>query len=213
VIGARFDARMSRLLLEANIKRLREERRGFNTRIFEAVYVASLDRTRRIKEIGFNKPGDLILDNFGAFLAALFSTPGTTVAFDARDITNNVRTLGTYRSNPFNGPSASYGSRFQLGSGSTTPARGNYIIETALPTAPESGVFGSGPGSYASGVVSCSSSVTAGGAGTVREAGWFGYWMDVTVAARTIMLFHDLISPVVPYVAGNVLTCAYSVNL
>jgi len=213
VIGARFDARMNRLLTEANIRRLLNEEPGRRRRLFEAVHVAALDPgTLRIKGIGFNEPFDLMLNNFGLWFAMLVSTPGATPTCTVTDTGNNARTLQAYGGNVFDNVN-SMGTRLQLGSSSTTPARTDIAIGTALPTAPESGVFGSGAGSYASGVVSWSASVTAGGAGTVRESGFFGYFGDNVGTLRTIMLFHDLISPVVPYVAGNVLTCSYSMNV
>jgi len=213
VIGARFDARMNRLLIEANIRRVLEEGKDRRRGILEAVHVARLDpRTRRVKEIGFNLSTDLILDNFGYWLASIWNTPGSSPTFNLVDTTNTTRTFYTYHGSPWNQASV-HGTRMQLGSSSTVPGRGDYSIGTALPTAPESGVFGSGAGSYASAAVSFSAGVTAGGSGTVRESGAFGYWYDTGAAVRTCMLFHDLISPVVPYVAGNVLTCAYSITL
>ena len=105
------------------------------------------------------------------------------------------------------------GTQFQLGSSTTAPTRADYKINTALGTAPESGLFSTGIGSYASGYVSIGGAISAGGSGTVNETGVFGYWFSATNSTPySFMLFHDVLSSGVSYVAGNTLYVSYSIS-
>jgi hypothetical protein len=111
------------------------------------------------------------------------------------------------------------GTLLQLGSSTTAATRIDYKINTALGTAPESGLFATGNGVYGgssgSGAASMSfsGSVSAGGTGTVNEAGFFGQFTMISGTITTFMLFHDVLSSGVAYVAGNILPLSYSIQL
>lgn len=189
--------------------------------IFECVMCAATDERRKILDIGFNTPEDLILDNFGLFLAGNVRNPVATysggVFKDIANVSKTINVFGQAAGSAYNyGYSAlACGTLLQLGSGTTAAARSNYAIQTALGTAPENTTFGTGYGSYAAGTgyVNFASSITAGGSGTVNETGFFGRWVDQTQSLVTIMLFHDILGSGVAFIAGNSLIVSYSIAI
>lgn len=200
-----------------------------NQNISDAAFVAATTPEGEITDIGFNCPNDLILNNFGVWLAGVVFPPtvlGNTTGYNTCaliDTSNTSRTVAIYRQtssliyNTFSGTysttaGVNIGSYIQLGSGSTAAARADYAIETALGTAPESGLFGTNAGSYAAGAISFSGAVSAGGAGTVNEMGWFCKWY-YGADMGTFMLFHDILGAGVAYVAGQTLNASYAITL
>jgi hypothetical protein len=186
----------------------------------ETVLQAVLDpKTRKILDAAINKPNDLILDNFGKWLAALIKTPVNNAnAFTMVDTGGATRTFYAYGTSSgsywyFNYSGAYTGTYLQVGKGQTAAQRSNTNIQTAMGTAPESTVFGTGNGSYAAGNISFSSAITAGGADTIYETGFFGYWYDTVATLRTIMLFHDLLQSGVAFTAGKSLVTSYAIAI
>ncbi len=204
-----------------------------HTRMHETVALSILNSKGKIESVGINKPDDLILNNFGYWLAALIQPPtswagGTTYASTTlKDTANTSRTVATYANacsiyaGTFNyaGTAQNTGTYLQVGSGTTTAARADYNIETAFGTAPESGVFSTAVGSYAAGYISFSGAVTAGGSGTVNETGFFGKWIygtpnsAVEVDVANFMLFHDNLETGQPFTAGQTINCSYSIDI
>lgn len=180
----------------------------------------------KIVDVGFNCADDLILDNFGKWLAGIAAAPTsvgdgagyTTVTLN--DTGNTARTVAIYREpsadaySTFSAPVVTgvMGSYIQLGDSDTAATRADFNIGSALPDAPESSMFGTSTGSYGSGAISFSGAVTAGGASTAKEMGWFCKW-KYGVTIGTFMLFHDLLVPTVAYVAGQTLNASYSITL
>lgn len=214
-VGAKFSKRLEEELMAEHYERMLKETRR---RIFESVVVSVLDKRRRIKGIGLNAPNDLILNNFGKWLAALIRTPvssDTTTSLTTDAGAGATVYIYATAGRTFNDTDAtrSLGTYLRVGGGATAPARDDYAIETPFGTSPESGYFGTGSGSYAAAAISFSGAITAGGAGTVREAGFFGQWRRYSPGANlTFMLFHDAISAVA-FVLGNTITVAYTINL
>jgi len=192
-----------------------------HTRMHETVFCAVTDRNSRILDVAANKPDDLILDNFGLWLAAWIRQPSQgqlniTVKNDA----NVAKPLCIWRNQSgyrtFNnglGASVNFGTYVRIGSSTANPARGDYNVGSAFATSPESGYINTNSGSYASGVVSLSGSLTAGGSGTVNETGLFLTCIDDNTQQVTWMMFHDLLGSGVSFVAGNTLTTSYSINI
>lgn len=172
-----------------------------------------------IKGISQSKRNNLIVDNFGVLLAGLFKTQTTTktevTLQDEGDTGRTVCTYGTWAASArnFNNYTTSSGTKLKMGSGVTAATRGDYDIETDLPTSPEDDFFGSGTGSYAGGAVSIGAALTAGGNGTINEVGLFGYWHDNNTSVYNFMLLHDILTSGEAYVIGNTLTVAYTINL
>lgn len=212
-LGCQFSKRLEQKMLREHTERLLKEA---DRRIFESVVVSVLDRRERIKAVGLNVPNDLILNNFGTWLAGLIKTPlAAPKEVSLIDSGGVSRTVAVYRADDsFADATRVVGTRFQVGSGTTSAARGDYKIQTAFTVAPESGVFSTGDGSYAAGNVSCSAAITAGGSGTVNETGFFGTWYSyVAAASYDFMLFHDILAAGVAFAAGQIITVSYSISL
>ena len=196
--GLRLDDRIKKAIHAKNLEEIRELT---HKRRVESCVVAALKKDR-IAEIGFNKPNDLILDNYGKMLAGLMGA--TTM--NLYDVSNTLRSIGPNNFNTGGG-----GTVIQLGGSTTPPARGDYKIGAVLGTAPENTYFSTGYGSYyPGGYFTFSNGVSAGGSGTVNEAGFFGYWYFYPVLIY-IMLFHDLVTGV-PYTPGNPLVASWVVS-
>jgi hypothetical protein len=173
----------------------------------------------KISEIGFNTPDDLILNNFGTWLAHLLQGPSQTnvQGYTLYNITNTAKAstifgyFGT-SSYTFNGTPAN-GIQIQFGSGSTAAARTNYSIQTALGNAPENTRFPSGAGAYANNYVSFGNVIIAGGSGTINEIGLFGFWYWLAGVQDTYMLCRDVLGAGVSYVAGNPLVGTFTLGI
>jgi len=180
-------------------------------------FVSVIDpKTGRIIARGKSKPRNLILNNFGVWLAGLIRTPVTGLTtITLKDDGGADRTFYVYHTGTgaFNAANTTLGTNFRVGSSVAAPARTDYTIGAGFPTAPESGLFGTGSGSYAAGVISFSAAITAGGSGTVNECGFYGRWFDTGGALRNIMLFHDLISPGVSFTPGQIITVSCTITL
>ena len=180
-------------------------------------------KTNKIMDVGFNVLHDLILNNFGIWLSGFIKQPAIVDSYEFAliDITNTSQTFNFYSDGSpspnhvlFNNLSTyAIGTQLQVGSGTTAAARTNYAIETPFGNAPENTRFSTGAGSYASAAISFSGAISAGGAGTVNEMGFFGYWPPVSEVPKTIMLFHDILSSGVPFVAAETLNASYSILL
>ncbi len=190
--------------------------------IYEGAMCTATDKNRKILDVGFSTPEDLILDNFGKWLASWITPIATTVTASLKDLTNTARTLRVYgvigtgvAMTIAYGSLMDCGTVLQVGSGSTAAARANYAIQTAFGTAPENTQFGCSVGSYGGGAISFSGAVTAGGSGTVNETGFFAVFNygNSTPSYATFMLFHDILGSGVSFVAGNSLIVSYSITL
>jgi hypothetical protein len=220
ILGLRLSKRVERAIHE---RARREEYQWLlehpraKRMMHETVLLAVLDpKTHKILEAAINKPNDLILDNFGNWFAALIRNPVTGAPqITLKDVANANKIICPFGASassayPFNYSFVATGAYLQVGKGQTTPQRFNYNIETAFGTSPENAVFGAGAGSYSTGVISFSSSVTAGGSDTAYETGFFGRWCDYGQNLCTIMLFHDLLASGVPFVPGKSLVTSYA---
>lgn len=219
-LGYTFSKRLEQRMLREHTERMLKE---VDHKIFECAIVSVLDKRRRIKGIGLNVPNDLILDNFGTWLAGLIRAPAdsTGPAVSLKDAAGTSRTLNIYGRgaasvqifNHSDTTTPSLGTQLQVGSGTTPAARTDYAITTPFTVVPESDRFATGPGSYAAGAISLSGAITAGGSGTANETGFFAVWNDTTPAARTIMLFHDILAAGVAFTAGKIINVSYSISL
>jgi hypothetical protein len=178
------------------------------------VAVLRSEKDMRIKEIGFNVPDDLFLNNWGTLLASVIhGNQGGITGYTLYDETNTARTSdGTYAAS-FSNQSTSVYFTIQFGSGTTAAARNNYAIQTAFATTPESTKFQCGPGAYASGVISFGNLITAGGSGTINEIGLFTQQRMNDASYRHYMITHDILGSGVAFVAGNPLVGTFAINI
>ena len=177
------------------------------------VAVLRSEKDRRIKEIGFNVPDDMFLNNFGTKLAALIhGNQGGIDGYIVYDETNTARTSNTSYGPNWYASASSYWT-IQFGSGTTAAARNNYAIQTAFATSPESTKFQCGPGAYAAGVISFGNLITAGGSGTINEIGLFNLCGWLNGWSGNTMMTHDILGSGVAFVAGNPLVGTFAINI
>jgi len=195
------------------LKRKKKKLKGLNEAITVTVRVGEADdplgedvRWKLEKEV------DLILDQFGKWLAALIRpVPGASQSktVQLQDITNATRTLNIYAtSNTFNYGGLS-GNYVGVGSSNQTPVRSDYNLISQLGSL---AVVTDGVWTSATGKITFSGSVYLSAGGTVREVGFFAYYFDSGAAYRTFMLFRDVISDVV-IGAGKYAFVQYTINL
>ena len=160
---------------------------------------------------------NLILDNFGIFLAGIFKAfLGGTKTVLLRSTTVPNEAVNTYGGNLFGITAVNFGSFLQVGSGSTPPSRSDFNIETAFGTAPESvaltgvsdPVFNSGLGNFKYSV-----SIQAGGAGTINESVSFLKFTTNVFNFRSFAMFRDIISPSASFIAGQTIALEYTIQL
>lgn len=191
---------------------LKEKKRS----IVIQAFVEVKDKNGRVVARGKSRKGNLILNNFGLWLAGFIRA---VVNFTKRvtlvDSGGSSQSVQIYHGDADHFCRTGYalGTVVQVGAGSTAPARDDYTIETPFGTSPEDSPFDTGTGSYVGGVISFSGAITAGGSGTVSEIGFFGKWWTVAGGVKNIMLFHDLITPTVAFTAGQTITVSYSISL
>jgi len=162
---------------------------------------------------------DLILDNFGVLFAGVMSrfraVDKIVSLTDKTGAPITLKAIGSATTFPQTG-FGSIGNSFQVGSGSTPPARTDTDIETAFGTAPESGnmfpasdpVFNSGLGNF-----KMIASIVAGGSGTINESIWIGQFLNTSNAVNEYVFFRDVISPAVGFIVGQSIALEYTVQL
>ena len=162
---------------------------------------------------------NLILDNFGLWLAKIFSTLTTT-----NQSFTGVNTGGAnspihsraLTSNVFNITSGgAVGVRLIVGSGSTPPARTDFFVQTKFITAPENALFASGFPVYNSvlGNFKNLGSILARGSGTINESALVDRMRTQASGIADLSLFRDIISPAVPFIAGQSIALEYTIQL
>ena len=176
-------------------------------------------KSKEILAIGASVPNDLINNNWGELFAAIHGPLTTDRTFSGlKDIAaGGPFTIRVFR--PASGElwDALQRSSVQVGSGTTAAARGDFNIETAFGSAPESGRVLTGAGAYNAslGTVSISTNITpTGGAGTVNEAAMF--WEirdDPGGILRIFCMSRDIISPGVAFIGGQAIVPVYTYQL
>lgn len=181
----------------------------------ETVFCA-IGHKNKIADIAINKPNDLILNNFGAWMAGHFRPVSNALTnITVTDWTNVSRTASSYGqgSNSIVCMNNNIGTMMQVGSSTTAPARTDYTIGTAFATAPESAAFNTTTGSWGGGSASFSGAISAGGNGTVNETGVQLRFCDTAGALQTCMLMHDKLASGVAFTAGQTITVSYSIAM
>jgi len=163
---------------------------------------------------------NLIMNNFGILLAALFKKFDTAdIITTVKDIVNVDQTVRVYGDNATwtdnNAGALSIGAFVQIGSGITGPTRTDFALETAFGTAPESGnivattnpVFSSPNFKYLG-------SISAGGSGTINESVMtLGLRRSGGGARVDTLCFRDIISPAVGFSIGQSVALEYTVQI
>ena len=179
-----------------------------------------------IKSLGASVPSDLIMDNFGELLKVLSYQiiTGANETQALTDITNSAISVFLRDMNAgqsgftfLNTASASrsFGVRLQVGSSGTTPTRQDFNIGTPFGTSPEDTPFNTNVAGYNSGngQITFGNNITAGGAGTVAEAIAQLFIIDTSAVAKVVMIFRDLISPSLAFIAGQTIAVDWVIQI
>ena len=160
---------------------------------------------------------DLIMDNFGLWFAGVWGAYGVPSNFNLTDDANSsqqVDIMDQSGTTAFNTANTS-GTKIQMGSGSTAPARSDHVIQTALGSAPENSYLITNNGSYtvSNTVIYQGDAIPTGGSGTVNEIVTAPHWANHAAAQKKFIIAHDAVSPGVTYVSGKLLRGAYTWQL
>ncbi len=158
---------------------------------------------------------NLILDNFGKWLSANWKGGTLGLGVALLDEFGTPRFFNIYtNTNQYNNASA-FRFLMQVGAGTTAPARTDFDLETPFVTGTEALRFESTIPFYNATVFNFKNtgSVTAGGTGTVNEAVIQPIWRDSALASRVVTLYHDLISPGVPFIPGQTIALEYTTQI
>lgn len=201
---------------------------GFLPRPGAIAMVHTLDQGE-IKQVGASEPFDIINNNFGKWLAAVFSVPTTAInstlaqigfgnpPHDITDSSSHTFYMYNDQRRQFNGFNLS-NTFIQIGSGSTAPDTDDFNIETAFPSAPESARTLTGAGAYNPTAGRVAVGVNIGpvtDAGTINEIALFQNWYTEipSTVTRTFLLSHDAISPALTFVGGETIFAQYFFQL
>jgi hypothetical protein len=177
--------------------------------------------TEEITDIGCSVPNDLITTNFGELFAGCLS-PGGNQTKILKDTTNTNQTTYVYGGEtsptiyPFNAVNTTeMKTQVQVGTGTTTPDRDDYDIETAFANGgPEDSKQDTNDGSHIpdNSTVQVSKIITpTTGAGTVRETGLFGQYRIAGGGSFVCLLSRDLVT--ISFSAGQSISVVYVWNL
>jgi len=158
---------------------------------------------------------NLILNNFGIFLAGLFKGDNLAKSVTLQDQSNVARIINIYAGGNFFNAILVGGMDLRIGSGSTPPAGTNFNVETPFGTAPENINFASSNPVFNLGLrnFKYAGAITAGGSGTINESVTRAVWDDNGNVSRGWTLFRDIISPSVSFIIGQTIALEYTVQL
>jgi len=160
---------------------------------------------------------NLVLDQFGIFLAGIFKSRTTGVnTIIIKDTGGTDRSVRMYSSTGTFNEGTPIGMEVQIGSGTTPPVRTDVFLETPFITTPEAGAFAavsnpvwnSGQGTF-----KYAATISAGDSGTINEAIMRAAWGDIVPQVKIFTLFHDAISPGVVFVSGQSITVEYTIQM
>lgn len=172
-------------------------------------------KSKEILGLGGSAPNDLFTDQFGIFWESFMTVPSgaslvlTLKQFGGVPIGIRVRG-GTFEFDETNG--GAIGTEIRIGQGSTPPARTDFDIQTPFVTSPESDFRNTASGVYNSGLGNFiySALIVAGGSGTISEAGTYMRWQTTSNNTNLWLWARDLISPTVPFTAGQTITVTWT---
>jgi len=170
-----------------------------------------------IKKIGCSIPNDIINDNLGELLAAIFRpvSTGTKTVTTFEDTNPTTRSLIIYSSTVGELYTSGAGgalTRVQLGQGSTAPTRTDFNIETPFANGgPEDGKNKTDDGSF----LPSSNQVQVGkligpmaGGGTITETCLFGVWNATVGGLAEFLASRDLVGSI-PFLIGEFVSVRY----
>jgi hypothetical protein len=205
-------------LLEEKIKKL-----GFNPRISESCLII-VQENKEIKSLGGSKPNDLLVDNFGEWLAGMHRALGGGIStFSIIDTSSVAQVLNWYEASDQqftaggNSNTVPVGTEIQIGRGTTPPIRQDVNIETAFSNGGvEDSAISTGTGSYVPSQAQVRVPATIApttGSGSISETVLFAKWYRTTNTQIKLLLAHDAISPVASFISAQSVFVEYRFNL
>lgn len=181
-------------------------RRGIREKICVTVEIRGYDEKGKLTGIR-RKKSDLILDNFGKWLAGLIQDGSAIRTVSITNEAGASKTLKVYETTSisqfFNYATSGRGAFIAIGSGTTSPARGDYSLVT------KEGEAGVNPASYLAGVILFSASIVLGASKTITESALKMKWNDSGAILVEFLLFRDTFAGV----TGTQFTVQYTINL
>jgi len=158
---------------------------------------------------------NLILDNFGIWLAGLFKGGNFSNTVALKDLSDVAHAIRIYGTSVFFNEAVTFRMLLFVGSGTNVPARTDFFVQTSFATAPESGGLECSVPVYnlANSNFKNLATITAGGSGTINESVFSSFWRDTANVSRQFSLFRDIISPGQAFVVGQTISLEYTVQL
>ena len=200
---------------------------GYKPFMSEVSLVYVTDKNSKIiRSIGASDPNDLIVNNFGqifkGFIGAV-ANPRTSGIYQTVLTGRLCRTYGGVTAFltmlwMLNGASAgATGSKVQIGSGITPPARTNINIETPFGIAPENArnnfLVDSVINFGLARITNTRTIGATGAGGTVNETCLFMVANGTSGGAEDCLIFRDAISPPAIFALGQNVTVSYTIQL
>jgi hypothetical protein len=160
---------------------------------------------------------DLITNNFGLWLSRIMSGgtgPKNQNIIDTVPQAQTILIYDTSQTNLFNDGGANR-MRLQIGSGTTPPARTDTDIETKFVTGSEANLFECSLPVWisGSGIFQTTGQIATAGSGTINESAMIAQWSNSGQVLFNSMLYHDIISPGVPFVTSDSIFLEYTTQL
>ncbi len=160
---------------------------------------------------------DLITNNFGLWLARLLSGGTGTKSQNLTDTVPQAQTLLIYttaQTQLFNDGGTNR-MRLQIGSGTTAPARTDTDIETKFVGGSEASQFECSVPTWisGSGIFQTTGQIATAGSGTINESAMIALWSNSGQVLANYLLYHDIISPGVPFVTSDSIFLEYTTQL
>ena len=157
----------------------------------------------------------VVNDNFGKLIASIFRPPSTALTLiiltNTDGSTRGIRVYGADANVVFN---LQKSAQVQIGKGSSTPTRQDFVIESPFSSSPEN--VGKGvtqPQAYNSalGKITIATLISpTGGSGTITETVFTQGWQDTGSNSDRYLIFRDLISGS-SFIAGQAINIEYEV--
>ena len=172
--------------------------------------VTALEKNE-IKHIGISKLDDLLSDNWGLWLSAIFNPISSLAGFvnDSGFSKTFIFYTTAVNNEVFNMTNSPVGSVIRVGSGVTAPTRQDFNIQSLL----QQLISGNGGWNSGLGKIDIPATATATFTNSISETALFGVWTAIGDAPDEFLISRDLISPVVPVISGQTINVDYQLLL
>jgi len=200
------------------LKQNRKKQLKYENKFLPMALVSVSDvKSKKITGIGGSVPSDLIVDNLGELFAIMFGVVTFKTTNLIKDRSGVFRIYRVSRSVSGNAWDSPFSMLFQVGQGSTTPARSDFNIETPftnggvedIEKAVSTGAFNVGLGEAKTNVIFSPTT----GAGSISETICSFLGQTEVSGQRQFIWARDLISPNVGFTTGQAIFLEYIFQL